>query len=66
MTRFSQNTIIEIMDVLEFTSHAKIKEFVLRFEVEESDNQESLPKRILGIAEYLIEHPKKKDHGEPI
>jgi hypothetical protein len=66
MSQFSGNTFIELVDALELSTHAKITTFLIRFDMEEADNQSSVESRKLGIIEYLRDHPEKKAHLELI
>jgi hypothetical protein len=59
MSRFSRHTLVELMDALQFSSHPQIEGFLLRFELEEADNNSTLDPRRLGIVKYLIDHPAK-------
>ena len=59
MSQFSRNTFVELVDALELSTHAKMGTFLIRFEMEEADNQSTLEPRKLGIIEYLRDHPEK-------
>lgn len=59
MSQFSRNTLVELMDALALSSHDQIDRFLMRFEMEEADNQSTLGPRKTGIIKYLIDHPDK-------
>ncbi len=56
MPRFSSNTLVELIDALQFSAHHQIETFVRRFEIPEADNGGKLGPRINGIVAYLDEH----------
>lgn len=59
MSRFSRNTLLELVDALALSSHAQIELFLIRFEIEEADQGGSLDPRKIGIIKYFIDHPDK-------
>jgi hypothetical protein len=60
MPRYSPNTIITAIEALDFTTHAAIEKFLLRFAIEEADSPGGLEPRTLSIMKYLINNPDKK------
>lgn len=60
MPTFSRNTIMNAIEALEFSTHAEIEKFLLRFEIEEADSPGGLQLRTLGIMKYLIKNPDRK------
>jgi hypothetical protein len=64
MPRFSRNTIIEVVDALNLSTHVDINRFILKFEMERADRDGTKPQRKYGIIEYLVSHPDEKGPSE--
>jgi len=60
MSRFSRNTIIELINAFGFSTHAEIDLLILRFSLEEANCPGGIAPREMGLMQYLVDNPGRK------
>jgi hypothetical protein len=61
MSQFSRNTIINAIEAIQFSTHAELEKFLLRFELDEEVIETGgLQPRTVGLMKYLIKNPERK------